>query len=89
MSTPYSLPPRRGPVSRFLTALVLLTVAGISFFLGLIVFLVILGVGLVAGLILYLRLRRLRRTSQAAGASPRGGVTLEGEYTVSKRDRDR
>jgi len=89
MPTPRSLPTPRGVVSRFFTALMVLAVAGISFFLGLIVFLAILGVGLVAGVILYLRLRKLRRMAEGPGPSPRSGVTLEGEYTVSKGDRDR
>lgn len=86
----YSLPPQRGAFSRILSGVVLLAIVAISFFLGLFVFLIILGVGLVAGLVLYLRLRTLRRSLRQAPRPGRGGgVTLEGEYTVSKSPRDR
>ena len=76
-------PPTRGPVSRLFSALVLLVIFTVAFFLGTFLFLVILGLVIILGVALYLRLWWLRRrlVRQGEGRS----VTLEGEYTVEKR----
>lgn len=86
----YSLPPKQGVFSRFLSLVALLATLALSFFLGLIVFLVILGLVLFLALGLYLRLRWLRgRVPRGPSPGPPDGVTLEGEYTVSKRKQGR
>ncbi len=90
MEPVYRLPPGRGFLSRLLSPLLLTAVLLLSIFLGLFVLLTVLGAGLVLALILYARSWWLRRR-YAPQPHPRqqGGVTLEGEYTVSKRDPDR
>ena len=84
----HRVPPSRGPVSRILSALVLIVIFTVAFFLGTFLFLLILGLVVILGVALYLRVwwlsRRLARQEQA------GPVTLEGEYTVKKgRDGER
>lgn len=86
----YQLPPARSPLARFLGMLVLLAAFVVSLFFGFVLFLVVLGTLLMLGLVLYLRIWWLRRKwmGQARSqepSSPRGGVTLEGEYTRKDR----
>lgn len=83
----YRFPPTQGPVSRFVSALILILIFTLAFFVGTVLFLSILGVLAVLFLVFYLRFWWLRRR-WARGqlrAAPRSGVTLEGEYTVSER----
>jgi len=83
--------PSRSPFARLVGALVLLAGFAISLFFGFVLLLVILGALLILGLALYLRVWWIKR--QMAGqpppgpASPRGGVTLEGEYTREDREK--
>ncbi len=85
----HRLPSSQGVFSRFFSLVVVLATLALSFFLGLIVFFAILGLVLVIALAVYLRLRWLRH--RMGGRRPVAGesATLEGEYTVSKRSRDR
>lgn len=86
----YRLPRQQGLFSRLLSAIVLLAIFAAAFFLGMVLFLVILGTVAVLALVFYLRLWWLRRTSAGRPqASPQSGVTLEGEYSVSKPTRHR
>lgn len=87
----YRFPPTQGPVSRFVSALVLTLVFTLAFFVGTVLFLSILGVLAVLFLVFYLRFWWLRRrwAREQRPAAPGGGVTLEGEYTVSKRRQSR
>jgi predicted lipid-binding transport protein (Tim44 family) len=89
MSPLYSLPPRPGAFSRFLSLVAVLATLAFSFFLGVIVFFAILGLVLVIALVVYLRLRWLRHRMGTQRPAAGKGATLEGEYTVSKRSRDR
>ena len=85
MSPVYRLPPGRSLFSRLLSTSVLVTALILAFFLGTVLFLVVLGAGLLLALVLYLRFWWLgRRLSKRPGPAPEGGVTLEGEYTVTK-----
>ena len=80
-----SMPPGRGPFSRLLSAVVLLIALSLSLFLGTVLFLTVLGAGVLLALVLYLRFLWLRRQlARRLGPAPGGGLTLEGEYTVSK-----
>ena len=89
MSPVYRLPPGRGLISRLLSPVLLVAVLLLSLFLGLFVLLTVLGAGLVLALVLYARAWWLRRRLvPQPRPERRGGVTLEGEYTVSKPDRD-
>ena len=87
----YRFPPNQGPVSRFLSALVLILIFTLAFFVGTVLFFTILGVLAVLFLVFYLRYWWLRRrwARQHPQAAQRGRVTLEGEYTVSKREKPR
>ena len=85
MSPIYRFPSTQGPVSRFLSV-VLLLIFSLAFVVGTFVFLAVLGLIAVLLVVFYLRFWLLRRRF-AQAHSPRGssgGVTLEGEYTVSK-----
>lgn len=89
MSPVYRFPSQGHLFSRLLSAIVLLAVFGVSLMLGMIVFLVILGVLALSAIALYLRFWWLRRRmDRRSRPAPGGGVTLEGEYTVSKPHRD-
>lgn len=86
----FRLPPSQGVFARLLSALLLLAVFAVSLFLGLALFFVILGVAAVVIIALYLRIWWLRRGQpRKPEAGSRGGVTLEGEYTVAKPDKRR
>ena len=89
MSPVYRFPSQQSLLSRLLSAIILLAVFAASLMLGMVVFLVILGAAVLFAIILYLRFwwlrRRMGRRSRPARA---GGVTLEGEYTVSKPPRE-
>ena len=87
----YRFPPTQGPVSRFLSALVLILIFTLAFFVGTVLFLTILGVLAVLFLVFYLRFWWLRRrwARQHQQPAQRGSVTLEGEYTVSKQEKPR
>lgn len=92
MSPIYRLPSGQGPFARLLSTLFLIAVLVVALFLGTFIFIVVLGVAVILGIVLYLRFWWLRH--QLAGArppesAPGGGVTLEGEYTVDKRDERR
>ena len=81
----YRLPPQQGVLPRLLSAVVLLLLVATAFFVGLVLFLAILGTVAVLVLVFYVRFRWLRRKlARGPQASPRGGVTLEGDYIVSK-----
>ena len=84
MSPVYRFPPQRSPLSRLLSAIILLAVFAVSLMLGMIVFLAILGALALLAVILYLRFWWLRRRMGQRPRPAPGGVTLEGEYTVSK-----
>ena len=86
----FRLPPSQGVFARLLSALILLAVFAVALLLGAAIFLVILGIAVLAGIALYLRFWWLRRQQvRHPPAGPGGGVTLEGEYTVSKPDKRR
>lgn len=91
MSLVYRLPLQRSPFSRLLSAIILLAVFAVSLMLGMLVFLAILGALALLAVILYLRVWWLRRRMGRRPRPSPGGVTLEGEYTVSKpaRHKDR
>lgn len=81
----HRLPPRQGTLSRLLSAAVLIAIFTVAFLLGTVLFLAILGVVVVLAIALYLRFWWLRRQwTKQHQASPKGGVTLEGEYIVAK-----
>lgn len=84
MSPVYRFPLQRSPLSRLLSAIILLAVFAVSLMLGMIVFLAILGALALLAVILYLRFWWLRRRMGRRPRPAPGGVTLEGEYTVSK-----
>lgn len=85
MSPIYRLPPQRGLFSRILSAAILLSVVAASLLLGTVLFLVILGAAMLLALILSLRFWWLRRQlAKHPRPNAPGGVTLEGEYTVTK-----
>jgi len=89
MSPVYRFQPQRGLFSRLLSAAILLAAVTASLLLGTVLFLVILGAIVLLSVALYLHFWWLRRSaSQSPRRGPGGGVTLEGEYTVSKRPRD-
>jgi len=87
----YRFPPAQGPVSRFLSALVLILIFALAFFIGTVLFFVVLGVLGILFLVFYLRFWWLRRrwTKEHPQAAQRDSMTLEGEYTVSKRAKPR
>lgn len=89
MTLIHRFPSSRGPVTRFLSALVLILIFTLAFFVGTVLFLTILGVLAILLLVFYLRFWWLRRrwARQHPQAAQRGSVTLEGEYTVSKREK--
>jgi len=76
------LPSKPGPLTRLVSAVVLLVVFALSFMVGAVLFLAVLGLVVILGVALYLRLRWLRRKVQQQSPPRRGGDVLEGEYTV-------
>ena len=81
----YRFPPGQGVLARLLSALALAVAATVALLLGAALFLVILGAVVILAITLYLRFWWLRRqTLKQPQASPKGGVTLEGEYVVEK-----
>ena len=81
----YRFPPGQGVLARLLSALVLVAAATVALLLGAALFLVILGAVVILAIAFYLRFWWLRRqAAKQPQASPKGGVTLEGEYTVEK-----
>ena len=92
MSPVYRLPSGRGPFARFLSALLVIAALTLALFLGTFIFIVMLGLAVVLGLVLWLRFWWLRRQwakQRPPEQAPGGGVTLEGEYSVEKRDERR
>ncbi|MGE5624311.1 MAG: hypothetical protein ACM3ZT_02060 [Bacillota bacterium] len=87
----YRFPPSQGPVSRFLSVLVLVLIFGLAFVVGTFVLLTVLGLVTVLLVVFYLRFwwRRRQWAKRAASGSRKGGVTLEGEYSVSKVEEPR
>lgn len=89
VSPVYRLPSQQGPVARLLSSLLVIAVLVLAFSLGVFVFLIVFGLAVVAGIVLYLRIWWMRRQwarQRPPGSTSGGGVTLEGEYTVDKRD---
>lgn len=89
MSPVYRLPSQQGPIARLLSGLLVVVALILAFSLGVFVFLIVFGLAVVAGIVLYLRIYWLRRQwarQRPHGPTPGGGITLEGEYTVDKRD---
>ena len=92
MSPVYRFPSGQGPFARLLSSLVVIGALILALFLGTFIFIVVLGIAVVLGLALYLRFWWLRRQwakQRPPEPAPGGGVTLEGEYTVGKRDERR
>ncbi len=92
MSPVYRLPSGQGPLARLLSTLVLIGALALAFSLGVFIFIIVLGLAVVLALVLWLRFWWLRRQwarQRPPEQSPGGGVTLEGEYTVDKRDERR
>lgn len=88
MPLTYRFPPGQGMLSRILSVVVLLVIFTVAFFLGTVLLLVILGAIAVSAVALYLRFWWLRRQmKQHPQGAPGGGVTLEGEYTVTKSEK--
>jgi ABC-type bacteriocin/lantibiotic exporter with double-glycine peptidase domain len=89
MTLIHRFPPSRGPVTRFLSALVLILIFTLAFFVGTVLFLTVVGILAVLLLVFYLRFWWLRRrlVRDHPQTAQRGSVTLEGEYTVSKREK--
>jgi len=84
----YRFPPGQGALSRILSISVLLVIFMVAFFLGTVLLLMILGAIAVSAVALYLRFWWLRRQmKQRPQGAPGGGVTLEGEYTVTKSEK--
>jgi hypothetical protein len=83
----YRFPPDQGPLSRILSVLTLLVIFSLAFLVGTVLFVTVLGVLAILFLGFYLRFWWLRRKLQQQVTARQGGVTLEGEYTVSKRGR--
>lgn len=82
----YRFPPNQGPLSRVLSVLTLLVIFSLAFLVGTVLFVTVLGVLAILLLGFYLRFWWLRRKFQRQGMPRQGGVTMEGEYTVSKRE---
>lgn len=92
MSPVYRFPSGRGPLARLLSTLILIGALALAFSLGVFIFIIALGVAVILGLMFWLRLWWLRRQwakHRPLEPAPGGGVTLEGEYTVDKRDERR
>lgn len=91
MTGPYRFPPNQGPVSRFLSVLALAVIFIMAFFVGTVFLVAALGAITVLVLVFYLRFWWLRR--KWGGQRPEGrrkdGVTLEGEYTVTRTDKSK
>jgi hypothetical protein len=84
----YRFPPGKSALSRLFSALLLMAVFVTALLLGTVLFLAILGAAVILAAALYLRFWWLhRQMAQQPQSSPKGGVTLEGEYTVAKSDR--
>ena len=84
----YRFPPGQGALSRILSVMVLLAIFTVAFLLGTVLLLVILGVIAVSAIALYLRFWWLRRQMlKRPQGVPGGGVTLEGEYTVTTSEK--
>lgn len=85
MTSPYSFPTNQGPVSRFLSVVVLAVIFIVVFFVGTVFMVAALGAITVLLLVFYLRFWWLRRKrgEQRPEGRRRDGVTLEGEYTVT------
>ena len=86
MTGPYRFPPKQGPISRFLSALVLAIIFTVAFFVGTVFLAAALGAIAVLVLVFYLRFGWLRRKwgRQRPEGRRKGGVTLEGEYSVTR-----
>jgi hypothetical protein len=80
----YRFPPNQGSLSRFLSILTLLVIFSLAFLVGTVLFVTVFGVLAILFLGFYLRFWWLRRKLKQQGTPRQGGVTLEGEYTVSK-----
>ena len=91
MAPIYRFPPTQGPVSRFLSLVVLLLIFSLAFVVGTFVFLAVLCLIAVLLVVFYLRFWSLRRKlARDRSARPaQEGVTLEGEYTISKVENPR
>lgn len=76
------LPSQSSPLTRLISAALLLVVFAVSFAAGAVLFLVVLGLVVVLGVALYLRLRWLRHKWQQPPPPRQGGDVLEGEFTV-------
>jgi hypothetical protein len=74
----------QGPVLRLFSALLLLAVFALAVTLGFFILLGMLAVIAILAAVFYVRFWWLHRNSTAGTHRPPGGVTLEGEYTVSK-----
>jgi len=74
----------QGPVMRLFSAILLLAVFGIAVTLGFFILLGLLGVVAVLAMVFYVRFWWLRRKLTAGARKQAGGITLEGEYTISK-----
>jgi|GEM_PF-7119217 len=87
----YRFPPNQGPLSRLLSAVVLVLIFSLAFLVGTFVFLAVLGLLAILLMAVYLRFWWLRRrwTKSHTPRTDRSGVTLEGEYTVSKTEESR
>ena len=90
MAPVYRLLSNQGPFAQLLSTLLLMAALVLALFLGTFIFLAVLGVAVVLGIFLYLRFWWLRRRAgrmqrATPAADSRGGVTLEGEYTVEER----
>ena len=74
----------QGPVARLLSTLVLLAVFAIAVTLGFFILVALLGAVAVLAAVLYARFWWLRHKARKDAPAQRGGVILEGEYTVSE-----
>ncbi len=81
----FRFPPGQSALSRLFSALVLTAIFVTALFLGTVLFLAMLGTLGILAAALYLRFWWLRRQlAKQHQPSPKGGVTLEGEYSVAK-----
>lgn len=85
MPLTFRFPPGQSALSRLFSALALIAIFVMALFLGTVLFLAMLGVLGILATALYLRFWWLRRQMlQQSQPSPKGRVTLEGEYSVAK-----
>lgn len=86
MTGTYRFPPNQGPISRFLSVLVLAAIFAVAFFVGTVFLVTVLGVIAILFLVFYLRFLWLRYKWRHLHPPGRrqGGVTLDGDYTVTQ-----